>query len=136
MFRIHRIFDVTTPTNRQLLSQVQAMLRVQFHDVTHGLRFPPTQSALCRNTETGTAPGCSSHSGPIGCKAVPVVNKAEKQLGALRQCQPLQRREIGVVVPINRHGNVEKVDRTLYPREQPVGDFDAHRQIARFFPMP
>lgn len=30
MFRIHRIFDVTTPTNRQLLSQVQAMLRVQF----------------------------------------------------------------------------------------------------------
>ncbi|MDH5621970.1 MAG: GNAT family N-acetyltransferase, partial [Gammaproteobacteria bacterium] len=31
MFRIHKIFDVTTPTNRQLLSQVQAMLRVQFH---------------------------------------------------------------------------------------------------------
>ncbi len=30
MFRIHKIFDVTTPTNRQLLSQVQAMLRVQF----------------------------------------------------------------------------------------------------------
>jgi len=29
MFRIHKIFDVTTPTNRQLLSQVQAMLRVQ-----------------------------------------------------------------------------------------------------------
>ena len=31
MFRIHKIFDVTTPTNRQLLSQVQAMLRVQFN---------------------------------------------------------------------------------------------------------
>jgi len=30
MFRIHKIFDVTTSTNRQLLSQVQAMLRVQF----------------------------------------------------------------------------------------------------------
>lgn len=30
MFRIHKIFDVTTPTNRQLLAQVQAMLRVQF----------------------------------------------------------------------------------------------------------
>ncbi|MGB5630310.1 MAG: histone deacetylase family protein [Woeseiaceae bacterium] len=30
MFRIHKIFDVTTPSNRQLLSQVQAMLRVQF----------------------------------------------------------------------------------------------------------
>ncbi len=30
MFRIHRIFDVTTPVNRQLLSQVQAMLRIQF----------------------------------------------------------------------------------------------------------
>ncbi|HNP63085.1 MAG TPA: histone deacetylase family protein [Woeseiaceae bacterium] len=30
MFRIHKIFDVTTPTNRQLLSQVQAMLRIQF----------------------------------------------------------------------------------------------------------
>jgi acetoin utilization deacetylase AcuC-like enzyme len=30
MFRIHKIFDVTTPTNRRLLSQVQAMLRVQF----------------------------------------------------------------------------------------------------------
>ncbi len=29
MFRIHKIFDVTTPSNRQLLSQVQAMLRVQ-----------------------------------------------------------------------------------------------------------
>ncbi|NQV85830.1 MAG: histone deacetylase family protein [Woeseiaceae bacterium] len=31
MFRIHKIFDVTTPTNRQLISQVQAMLRVQFN---------------------------------------------------------------------------------------------------------
>lgn len=31
MFRIHKVFDVTTPTNRQLLGQVQAMLRVQFH---------------------------------------------------------------------------------------------------------
>lgn len=31
MFRIHKIFDVTTPMNRQLLSQVQAMLRVQFN---------------------------------------------------------------------------------------------------------
>ena len=30
MFRIHRIFDVTTPTNRQLIAQVQAMLRVHF----------------------------------------------------------------------------------------------------------
>ena len=30
MFRIHKVFDVTTSTNRQLLSQVQAMLRVQF----------------------------------------------------------------------------------------------------------
>ncbi|MGK2926657.1 MAG: histone deacetylase family protein [Lysobacterales bacterium] len=30
MFRIHKVFDVTTPTNRQLISQVQAMLRVQF----------------------------------------------------------------------------------------------------------
>jgi hypothetical protein len=29
MFRIHKIFDVTTPTNRHLLSQVQAMLGVQ-----------------------------------------------------------------------------------------------------------
>lgn len=34
MFRIHRIFDVTTPTNRQLLSQVQAMLRVQFEQLS------------------------------------------------------------------------------------------------------
>lgn len=31
MFRIHKIFDVTTPTNKQLLAQVQAMLRVQFN---------------------------------------------------------------------------------------------------------
>lgn len=31
MFRIHKVFDVTTPTNLQLLSQVQAMLRVQFN---------------------------------------------------------------------------------------------------------
>jgi acetoin utilization deacetylase AcuC-like enzyme len=31
MFRIHKVFDVSTPTNRQLLSQVQAMLRVQFN---------------------------------------------------------------------------------------------------------
>lgn len=30
MFRIHKLFDVTTATNRQLISQVQAMLRVQF----------------------------------------------------------------------------------------------------------
>ncbi|HET6630515.1 MAG TPA: histone deacetylase family protein [Woeseiaceae bacterium] len=30
MFRIHRIFDATTPANRQLVAQVQAMLRVQF----------------------------------------------------------------------------------------------------------
>ena len=30
MFRIHKIFDVTTPANQRLLSQVQAMLRVQF----------------------------------------------------------------------------------------------------------
>ena len=34
MFRIHKIFDVTTPTNRQLLSQVQAMLRVQFNELS------------------------------------------------------------------------------------------------------
>ncbi len=34
MFRIHKVFDVTTPTNRQLLSQVQAMLRVQFRDLS------------------------------------------------------------------------------------------------------
>lgn len=34
MFRIHKVFDVTTPTNRQLLSQVQAMLRVQFNDLS------------------------------------------------------------------------------------------------------
>lgn len=31
MFRIHRVFDVTTPANLQMLSQVQAMLRVQFN---------------------------------------------------------------------------------------------------------
>jgi hypothetical protein len=31
MFRIHKVFDVSTATNRQLLSQVQAMLRVQFN---------------------------------------------------------------------------------------------------------
>ena len=30
MFRIHRVFDVTTPTNRQLIAQAQAMLRVDF----------------------------------------------------------------------------------------------------------
>jgi acetoin utilization deacetylase AcuC-like enzyme len=34
MFRIHKIFDVTTPTNRRLLSQVQAMLRVQFDSLS------------------------------------------------------------------------------------------------------
>ncbi len=34
MFRIHKVFDVTTPTNRQILSQVQAMLRVQFNDLS------------------------------------------------------------------------------------------------------
>ncbi len=34
MFRIHRIFDVSTPVNRQLLSQVQAMLRVQFEGLS------------------------------------------------------------------------------------------------------
>jgi len=34
MFRIHKIFDVTTATNRQLLSQVQAMLRVQFYGLS------------------------------------------------------------------------------------------------------
>jgi len=34
MFRIHKVFDVTTPANRQLLSQVQAMLRVQFNDLS------------------------------------------------------------------------------------------------------
>ncbi len=31
MFRIHKVFDVTTPTNRSILSQAQAMLRVQFN---------------------------------------------------------------------------------------------------------
>jgi hypothetical protein len=34
MFRIHKVFDVTTATNRQLLSQVQAMLRIQFQDLS------------------------------------------------------------------------------------------------------
>lgn len=34
MFRIHKIFDVTTPTNQRLLSQVQAMLRVQFNQLS------------------------------------------------------------------------------------------------------
>jgi hypothetical protein len=31
MFRIHKVFDASTVANRQLISQVQAMLRVQFH---------------------------------------------------------------------------------------------------------
>jgi acetoin utilization deacetylase AcuC-like enzyme len=30
VFRIHRVFDATTPSSRQLVAQVQAMLRVQF----------------------------------------------------------------------------------------------------------
>lgn len=30
MFRIHRVVDAATPSNRQLVAQVQAMLRVQF----------------------------------------------------------------------------------------------------------
>ena len=34
MFRIHKVFDTSTPTNRQLLSQVQAMLRVQFDQLS------------------------------------------------------------------------------------------------------
>jgi len=34
MFRIQKIHDVTTPTNRRLVSQVQAMLRVQFHKLS------------------------------------------------------------------------------------------------------
>ena len=34
MFRIHKVFDVTTPGNRQLLSQVQAMLSVQFDELS------------------------------------------------------------------------------------------------------
>lgn len=34
MFRIHKIFDVTTATNRQLISQVQAMLHVQFNELS------------------------------------------------------------------------------------------------------
>jgi hypothetical protein len=33
MFRIHKVFDVTTSANRQILSQVQAMLRVQFNEL-------------------------------------------------------------------------------------------------------
>jgi acetoin utilization deacetylase AcuC-like enzyme len=46
MFRIHKIFDVTTPTNRQLLSQVQAMLRVQFHGLSErDIAKLPTQLA-------------------------------------------------------------------------------------------
>ena len=34
MFRIHRIFDATTPAGRQLVAQVQAILRVQFAAVS------------------------------------------------------------------------------------------------------
>jgi acetoin utilization deacetylase AcuC-like enzyme/GNAT superfamily N-acetyltransferase len=34
VFRILKIFDVTTPANRRLLSQVQAMLRVQFNQLS------------------------------------------------------------------------------------------------------
>jgi len=34
MFRIHKVFDVTTPTNRAILSQAQAMLRVQFDQLS------------------------------------------------------------------------------------------------------
>ncbi len=34
MFRIHRIFDATTPASRQLVAQVQAILRVQFTAVS------------------------------------------------------------------------------------------------------
>jgi hypothetical protein len=34
MFRIQKIHDVTTPTNRRLVSQVQAMLRVQFNQLS------------------------------------------------------------------------------------------------------
>ena len=33
MFRIHKVFDVTTPTNRAILSQAQAMLRVQINQL-------------------------------------------------------------------------------------------------------
>lgn len=34
MFRIHKLHDITTPTNRRMLGQVQAMLRVQFNQLT------------------------------------------------------------------------------------------------------
>ncbi|WP_019528415.1 histone deacetylase family protein [Dasania marina] len=34
MFRIHKIYDVNTATNQQLLSQVQAMLRIQFNELS------------------------------------------------------------------------------------------------------
>ncbi|MCR8922468.1 histone deacetylase family protein [Dasania sp. GY-MA-18] len=34
MFRIHKIYDVSTASNQQLLSQVQAMLRVQFNELS------------------------------------------------------------------------------------------------------
>jgi acetoin utilization deacetylase AcuC-like enzyme len=34
MFRIHKIFDINTDTNKQQLIQVQAMLRAQFYELT------------------------------------------------------------------------------------------------------
>jgi GNAT superfamily N-acetyltransferase len=34
MFRIHKIFDINTDTNKQQLIQVQAMLRAQFNELT------------------------------------------------------------------------------------------------------
>lgn len=46
MFRIHKVFDVTTPTNRQTLSQVQTMLRMQFNELSEkDIARLPTQLA-------------------------------------------------------------------------------------------
>ena len=46
MFRIQKLHDVTTPANRRLVAQVQAMLRVQFHKLSEkDIAKLPTQLA-------------------------------------------------------------------------------------------
>jgi hypothetical protein len=59
MFRIHKVFDVTTPANRLLLIQVQPMLRAQFtaiseQDVALGLPTLVVQAGSCRTQTLGS----------------------------------------------------------------------------------
>ena len=67
-----------------------------------------------------------------GVDTARVVHQPEDEFGLGRHAEIRQRRKIGIVVAVARHGHVHPLDAARYAGRQRVGETDADRQVPRF----